>query len=53
MNESEFEVAEYRGKQAPLQEQLETLEREVQRERENRDNIQADYNQLCQKVIKT
>ena len=26
------------------------VERDLQRERDNRDNIQADYNSLCQKV---
>ena len=50
MEETEFEVSDYKGKQIPLQERLELVERDLQRERENRENIQADYNQLCQKV---
>ena len=45
-------MADYKGKQMPLQERIELLERDLQRERDNRDNIQADYNQLCQKVRK-
>ena len=45
-------MADYKGKQMPLQERIELLERDLQRERDNRDNIQADYNQLCQKVGK-
>ena len=43
-------MADYKGKQMPLQERIELLERDLQRERDNRDNIQTDYNQLCQKV---
>ena len=34
----------------PLQERIEILEKDLVRERENRDRIQTDYNLLCQKV---
>ena len=50
LDETEFDVSDYRGKQLPLQERLDMVERDLQRERDNRDNIQADYNSLCQKV---
>jgi hypothetical protein len=34
----------------PLADRIEQLERELGREKESKDEIQTDYNQLCQKV---